>query len=315
MLSNHYVTKLINLEGIKFKEIYIQKDEVRILVVKDQDIEVCPKCLKATNKLVDTTAKVYRDLNILNRICFIEIDHRRFECRNCFNTFMESIPFIRPYRRYTNRFEKEVYECCKETNATYAASRFGISDHAAAEIYEWHAKQKLEELKLDQEIEEIGIDEIAMHKGHHDFILVITNLNNKKVIEVLTDRKKETLESYLKGWGEELKNGIKAVAIDLSSPYRSAVEKHLPNAFIVADRFHVMQNLNKALDECRKQEKNVCGNKEDWKDAKYAVLKNKENLTEEQKSILNKILNISPILKLAYDLKERFREIFNQTTI
>jgi hypothetical protein len=49
MLSNHYVTKLINLEETKFKEIYIEQDEVRILVIKEQDIEICPKCLRATN--------------------------------------------------------------------------------------------------------------------------------------------------------------------------------------------------------------------------------------------------------------------------
>lgn len=312
MLSNQYVTKLINLEGVKFKDIYIEQDEVRILVAKQSDIEICPQCGRPTTKLVDITSKIYRDLNILNRICLIEIDQRRFECRNCFHTFMEPISFVRLYRRYTIRFEREVYKCCKETNAAYAASQFGISDHTAAGIYEWYAMQKQAELKLDKEIKEIGIDEIAMHKGHQDFILVITDLSNKRVIEVLKDRKKETLEAFLLGWNEELKKGIKAVAIDLWSPYRSAALQHLPNASIVADRFHVMQNLNKALDECRKQEKNASGNKEEWKDAKYALLKNKEDLTEEQQAILTKVLNISPILKQVYDLKEQFREIFNQ---
>lgn len=102
------------------------------------------------------------------------------------------------------------------------------------------------------------------------------------------------------------------MAIDLWSPYRSAVEEHIPNAVIVADRFHVMQNLNRALDECRKQEKNLSDNKDDFKDAKYPILKNKEDLTEEQRTILAKVLSISSILKLAYELKEQFREIFNE---
>lgn len=47
-----------------------------------------------------------------------------------------------------------------------------------------------------------------MHKGHHDFILVIADLSNKRVMEVLKDRKKETLQTYLKGWTKELKDEI-----------------------------------------------------------------------------------------------------------
>jgi transposase len=89
------------------------------------------------------------------------------------------------------------------------------------------------------------------------------------------------------------------------------IESKLPNAKAVADRFHVMQNLNKALDDCRKQEKRESDHKEVWKQAKYALLKNRENLTVEQEQVLKRVLKISPALKVRYELKESFREIFN----
>jgi len=312
MLKNDCVTKLINLEGVKFIDINIQEDNVRIFVSTLQGLQLCPTCCKPTSKLVDVTPKIYRDLDLIGRTCYIEVDQKRFECRDCFCTFTESLSFAAPYRHFTHRFEDEIYECCRETTATYAATKFGISDKTAAEIYHTRAKLK-QELRPILPTEVIGIDEISMHKGHKDFVVVISDLTNKRVIDVLSDRKKEALEACLDGWSSEFKDKIKSVAIDLWGPYRSVVESKLPNAKAVADRFHIMQNLNKALDNCRKQAKRESNDKEIWKQAKYAVLKNHDNLTEEQESVLNKVLVASRSLKACYDLKESFRDIFNSS--
>lgn len=310
MLNNDYVTKLINLEGVKFKDIDIQEDSVHILVAPVHDYCLCPKCLKPTSKLVNVTPKVYRDLNLIERTCYVEVDIRRFECRDCFCTFTEPLSFVAPYRHFTHRFELEVYKCCQETTATYAAAKFGIGDKTATEIYHNLATQKQEQQPLLQP-EVIGIDEIAMHKGHKDFVVVISDLTNKRVIDVLKDRKKEALEVYMDGWSAEFKEKIKSVAIDLWGPYRSVVEAKLPNARAVADRFHVMQNLNKALDNCRKQERRKSDDDEIWKNAKYAVLKNREDLSDDQEEVLKRVLAASPALKSCYELKESFRAIFN----
>ncbi len=313
MLKNDYVTKLINLESVKFKDIVIQEDTVRILVASAHDVQLCPKCCLPTSKLVDTKPKVYRDLNWAERTCYIEIDLRRFECRDCFCTFTEPLSFAAPHRHYTSRFEYQIYECCQETTATYAASKFGVSDKTAAEIYHLIARQKQEQLQHLLPTQVIGIDEIAMHKGHKDFVVVITDLTNKRVIDVLEDRKKAALEDYMAGWSQAFKDGIKYVAIDLWGPYRSVIESMLPNSKAVADRFHVMQNLNKALDNCRKQAKRKSDDQEIWKGAKYAVLKNQEDLTEEQKEILSRVLTASADLKMCYEFKESFRAIFNDS--
>ena len=180
MLKNDYVTKLINLEGVKFKDLDIQEDTMRILVATVHNVKLCPKCCRPTSTLVDVTAKIYRDLNLAGRSCYIEVDLRRFECLDCFCTFTEFLSFAAPHRHYTSRFEQQVYECCQETTATYTASKFGISDKTATEIYHVVAKRKRQEPPLPTQV--IGIDEIAMHKGHKDFIVVISDLTNKRVI-------------------------------------------------------------------------------------------------------------------------------------
>jgi len=67
------------------------------------------------------------------------------------------------------------------------------------------------------------------------------------------------------------------------------------------------------LDNCRKQAKGESADKEIWKDAKYAVLKNREDLTEEQIETLNRVLRASSSLKTCYELKESFRSVFNDS--
>lgn len=311
MLRHHSVSKLINLKRVKFKSADIQEDVVRLFVAPEYDAVLCPECCKLTTKLVDTTPKTFKDLNILDRTCYIEIDHRRFECCECSRTFMEPLTFAGSNKQYTYRFELEVYKYCKETNSACAGSKFGISDKTATSIYHRIAQKKSLEQNSEKPTEEIGVDEISMHKGHKDFVLVITDITNKRVLEVLPNRKKETLKGYLQSLSDDLKASIKSVAIDLWSPYRAAIEEELPNAKVVADRFHVMQNLNKALDNCRKKEKRSSNNEEIWKNAKYTLLKNKKDLKDEEHTILKKICEASETLKKCYDLKEAFREIFN----
>ncbi|BAY00784.1 transposase [Anabaena cylindrica PCC 7122] len=104
----------------------------------------------------------------------------------------------------------------------------------------------------------------------------------------------------------------------------------MPKAQVVADRFHVMAQIDKELDTQRKKEKrsveelikkaNSAAEKLKYeqilwglKNSKYPLLKNEENLSEEQLNKLIQVQNVSPILKAMHELKEKIRKIFNQT--
>ncbi|PSO64085.1 MAG: hypothetical protein BRC38_11150 [Cyanobacteria bacterium QH_6_48_35] len=50
------------------------------------------------------------------------------------------------------------------------------------------------------------------------------------------------------------------MSIDLWKPYQSVVEQLLPNAKVVADRFHVMKEVNEELDQKTKSEKRQAEN-------------------------------------------------------
>ena len=80
-----------------------------------------------------------------------------------------------------------------------------------------------------------------MRKGQEDFVVVLVDLDSHKLIGMAESRKQEDIKQVLESWGAEVLRQIVEVSIDLSGNYKGLVNKVLPNADIVADRFHVMK--------------------------------------------------------------------------
>lgn len=124
----------------------------------------------------------------------------------------------------------------------------------------------------------------------------------------------------LLGLGYEILSQIEEVSIDLWVPYKRVVEKLMQNAQVVADRFHVMKQVNEELDYRTKKEKRQAEklkNKAERelkisgiKESKYLLFQKKENLNKTKKSKLSSLGKVMPGLMEMYHLKEKFRDIF-----
>lgn len=95
----------------------------------------------------------------------------------------------------------------------------------------------------------IAIDE---YKGHTDagkFQLIIANAKTKEPINILPNRRKETIRDYLKQYGQ----AVEIVVMDMSSSFRAAVREALGKPVIIADRFHFSRYIYWALDHVRRE--------------------------------------------------------------
>ena len=160
----------------------------------------------------------------------------------------------------------------------------------------------------------ICFDEISLHRGHGKFVLVISAPELGLVLDVLADRSKESLLKWLDERGSEWCAAVQYACSDMWDAYQQAAEQKLPNARRVVDRFHVMKNLNDALTKARRaiQKDADEKTKELLKGCRWLLVKNRENLTQEQEKQLAGMLEASPELKRCYKLKEAFRDLFNQ---
>jgi len=169
----------------------------------------------------------------------------------------------------------------------------------------------------------LGMDEISLRKGQGDYIVVLVNLDKNELIGLVESRKHKDIKAALKSLGDEVLDQIKEVSIDLSGSYRGLVKKVLPNAKIVADRFHVMKLVNEELNRARNAEKKGVNQLEDevkkeelqatLRNSKYAILKPEERLTEPQKIKLEEVKQAFPKLAEMHRQKEEFRTIFEET--
>ena len=105
----------------------------------------------------------------------------------------------------------------------------------------------------------------------------------------------------------EVREKIEELSVDRWGGFPKVVEKVFPNAVIVIDHFHVMKSVNEELNKILRQSGIFD------RGSKFILLKNGQDLTEEEKSILEKILNRSKRLKKAYEWKEEFRAIYEQS--
>ena len=154
----------------------------------------------------------------------------------------------------------------------------------------------------------MGIDEIALRKGKGDFALILTNLDTKEVVDVLKARTQEKLRTRLQQLSPFERAQIQEAAIDMWNPYDTVCAELLPRAVITADRFHVMQAVNRELRQLKNQQKKALPHV--LKGVHYALLKNRQDLTHKQQAALERVYQVSPLVKTAHRLKECLRHIF-----
>ena len=76
----------------------------------------------------------------------------------------------------------------------------------------------------------------------------LTNIHNKKKVEVINSREKDEVVKTLK-----LFTKIKTITIDFSQTYKNAINEALPKAIQIVDRFHILKNLTDDLNDYLKR--------------------------------------------------------------
>jgi transposase len=213
--------------------------------------------------------------------------------------------------RYTARYENYIFEQYRHSPITEVVRCEGLGYKAAQGIFYRQVKKRILRAQRGH-VRRLGIDEIALKKGHQQFALILSDLDRGCVIDVLEDRYMERLEAWFDRLSPAERQAIEEVSMDMWSPYRSAVERKLPQAEIVADRFHVAQNLNRAVTKARRdiQRDAEPEIKERLKGSRWVLVKNEANLSAKEQAKLADLYETSPELKQLHQLKEAFRDIF-----
>lgn len=164
----------------------------------------------------------------------------------------------------------------------------------------------------------IGVDEICTNRGHHYATVVYQiDANCRRLLWVGQKRTTKTLLRFFRSIGPEVTTNIQYVCSDMWKPYLKVIRKKLPHAIHILDRFHIVANLNKALDEVRaKEAKQLKANGYEpvLKGTRWCFLKKAENLTTNQSYSLKELLKLNLKSVRAYLLKEDFQQFWKYTS-
>jgi len=166
-------------------------------------------------------------------------------------------------------------------------------------------------------IRRIGVDEVSHEKGRK-YLTVAPDLDRRKVVRILEENKAKSLAAFFKELGKEGCAWIECVVIDMASklacqwrPYRKAIRRHLRNALVIIDKFHVIKAVHEALDQVRKDEQARLDPDErrDLKGARWLLLRSLQKTQGKGKTeTLGDLLALNETLAKVYILKEEFRE-------
>jgi transposase len=282
---------------------------------------ICPRCGKKSKKLHQNHWHLAKDLPICGKETYLKVNRRQYECKECGKPFSEKLDWIKKRRSYTSRLAYNILEQLKKNNIKTVSEINNVSEGEIERMLE-DVKEEINKKEI-KNVKRLGIDEIAIEKGKHNYWAVLVDLDTREPLRILEKRTKEVLREELISWGEEVLKNIIEVSIDLWRAYETVVKELMENAELVVDRFHVTKQVNDELDRARKKERrevNKIKNKKEReekleaiKNSKYILLKNYINLKPEEKEKLKEVQRNFPKLKKMYSQKERFRLIYEKS--
>jgi transposase len=159
----------------------------------------------------------------------------------------------------------------------------------------------------------IGIDEIASRKGH-TYVTMLYDLSEKRLLAMAPGRDEISLYKCFQQLGKSLMRKPLVVCCDMWRPYLKIIREDLhPDTTVVFDKFHIVRNLLKAVDEVRREEfrEKEKSNPGLLKRTRYLWLKNPQNLKPAEKQRLGALEKLNLKINRAYVLKESMREFWN----
>jgi transposase len=265
---------------------------------------ICPHCQHCTEHVHQNRPVLVRDLPIFGRGVYLQVPRRQFECDCCGKRTTEPLEFLSAFRRHTKRYEHHIYQRVVATNIEQVCREEELKSDEVKGIFDHISKQHK---KKWQPALRLSIDEISMRKGHQNFKTVVSDIDRGKLLEVIDGHTIEKVTEALMQQDSSWREQVQEVSVDMWGGFPKVIEKVFPQAQIVVDRFHVMKKVNEELNKLRK----CLGIT--TKKSKYLLLKNASDLKPEQQGKLEILLIFSPCLRIAYEMKEEFRRIYENT--
>lgn len=260
----------------------------------------CPTCGSSSVRNKDRFVRRLHHESFGLRRCVLELEAHKFQCLDCGRYFHQRFPGILPYRRSTEGFRREVFEqhrdgICQQT----LAEQKHIGSATVERWFHDFLERKVAEMKNNPCPRALGLDEHFFSRKD-GYATTFCDLQHHRVHDVVLGHSEAALDGVFRALPQ--KERVKVVCMDLAAVYRALVKRHMPQARIVADRFHVIRLVNhhflatwRVLDETGSKNRGLLS----------LMRRHEEHLKPIQVLRLRDYLSRHPALAAVYEFKQK----------
>jgi transposase len=263
----------------------------------------------------DKTRRTWRHLDFWQYETILEAEVPRVKDPETGLTQCVQVPWAEPGSRWTLRFEAFALEVLRMASSLEEGRKFlRLNWETASRIMKRGVDRGIERRCLE-DLTCLGFDEKSFLRGQ-SYVTVMSDVTGGRVLEVEPKRTKEAAQKLIETLPAKQQKEIKAVAMDRSGPYLSAVGESLPGAIVVHDPFHLAADLNKAVDKIRRVEHKELTSQGDQtlKGTKYDWLRGFDTMEGPKLSSFENLLRRTLRTARAWEHKEMFKGVYEQNS-
>lgn len=213
--------------------------------------DLCPNC--GSRNLIKNghVSKRVKHCVYNTSLIIVNCNFQSFKCKNCNHIFTEKNLFSPRNMSFSYESIILILEALKYPNASFesVARTFHISRQNVIDIFDkfftYTPSPALPTI--------LSFDEKHIGKAisDHKYTFIILDWKNKKIYDILESRDKNTLWKYFGLIPKEERDKVKYITIDMWPTYKDVSKHFFRNAKIAVDSFHVMENINRAMNKVR----------------------------------------------------------------
>jgi len=305
--------ELLNLPSVKITDVKIDSKLITIECHVKRLEGICPNCEKTSTTVNQYYFRTIRDLNMGIRYVYLSIKMRQFYCKSCNRYFSETLDFADLNKEYTHRQTDYMFCLARKQSYTETAAIVDVSPKTIERLVLEKCEHIIDIPSRYAQVRRLGIDEHSHRKGKKDFLCILTDLDRGIIVDILPNRKKDTLIAHFQELGQEFCTQITDVSCDYWDAYIATSQTCFPQAKIILDRFHVVKLLNEPLDTFRKELRKSDKDNSHYKKLKWILYKQYHTLSDTQLDDLNLAFLDCPALKAIYTAREQFHHILDNS--
>ena len=270
----------------------------------------CPECGRACSMHDCAPERTWRHLDTMQFRTLIRARAPRADCPEHGVKTMR-VPWAAPQGRFTLLFERFAVEVLLASGSiSQGCELLGIGWDTAQEIMRRAVERGLESRQLEG-LKHLGMDEKSFKRGQ-SYITLLTDLDASRVLDVVEERTTEAADQLWETLSVEQKQTVEAVAVDMWAPFVQTIEKQVPEADIVHDKFHVSKYLGEAVDKVRRQEHKelMAQGDETLKGTRQLWLYNPQNFSPGQAEEFSTLKDLQLKVARAWAAKELFSKFW-----